>query len=140
MENEVVAPEPAVPADALADIYIKIRSAREKLKEEYEEGDKHLKEQLDVIAEKMLSICKDQNADSIRTKFGTIIKKVDTRYWTSDWDSMYQFIQEHDAYALLERRLHQTNLRQFLEENPNLLPAGLQADSKYTIIVRRSKA
>jgi hypothetical protein len=140
MENEVVAPEPAVPADALADIYIKIRSAREKQKEENEEGDKHLKEQLDVIAEKMLSICKDQNADSIRTKFGTIIKKVDTRYWTSDWDSMYQFIQEHDAYALLERRLHQTNLRQFLEENPNLLPAGLQADSKYTIIVRRSKA
>jgi len=140
MENEVVEPGPAIPSDALADIYIKIRGAREKLKEEYEEGDKHLKEQLDVIAEKMLSICKEQNADSIRTKFGTIIKKVDTRYWTSDWDSMYQFIQEHDAYALLERRLHQTNLRQFLEENPNLLPAGLQADSKYTIIVRRSKA
>lgn len=140
MENEVAAPEEAIPADALADIYIKIRGAREKLKEEYEEGDKHLKEQLDVIAEKMLSICKEQNADSIRTKFGTIIKKVDTRYWTSDWDSMYQFIQEHDAYALLERRLHQTNLRQFLEENPNLLPAGLQADSKYTIIVRRSKS
>jgi hypothetical protein len=140
MENEVVEPGPAIPSDALADIYIKIRGAREKLKEEYEEGDKHLKEQLDVIAEKMLSICKEQNADSIRTKFGTIIKKVDTRYWTSDWDSMYQFIQEHDAYALLERRLHQTNLKQFLEENPNLLPMGLQADSKYTIIVRRSKA
>jgi len=140
MENEVVEPGPAIPSDALADIYIKIRGAREKLKEEYEEGDKHLKEQLDVIAEKMLSICKEQNADSIRTKFGTIIKKVDTRYWTSDWDSMYQFIQEHDAYALLERRLHQTDLKQFLEEKTNLLPMGLQADSKYTIIVRRSKA
>jgi hypothetical protein len=53
---------------------------------------------------------------------------------------MYQFVKENDAYPLLEKRLHQTNMRQFLEENPNLLPAGLMADSKYTVVVRRSKS
>jgi hypothetical protein len=52
---------------------------------------------------------------------------------------MYQFIQDNDAFPLLEKRLHQTNLKQFLEENPELLPAGLQADRKYTVVVRRSK-
>jgi hypothetical protein len=128
-----------VQTDKLAEIYIKIRDKRVEIKELYEQQDEELKAQQDLLAEKMLEVCRDNNADSIKTPAGTIIRKVDTRYWTTDWDSMYQFIQEHDAYPLLEKRIHQTNLKQFLEENPNLLPAGLQADSKYTVVVRRSK-
>ena len=129
-----------ISTDKLAEVYIKIRDKRAELKEQYEAEDEGLKAQQELIAEQMLDICRENNADSIKTPAGTIIRKVDTRYWTTDWDSMYQFIQEHDAYPLLEKRLHQTNLKQFLEENPNLLPAGLQADSKYTVVVRRSKA
>jgi hypothetical protein len=128
-----------ISTDKLAEVYIKIRDKRAELKEQYEAQDEGLKAQQEMLAEKMLAICTDNNADSIKTPAGTIIRKVDTRYWTTDWDSMYQFIQEHDAYPLLEKRIHQTNLKQFLEENPNLLPAGLQADSKYTVVVRRSK-
>jgi hypothetical protein len=125
--------------DKLAEVYIKIRDKRAGLKEAFEAEDEELKAQQDLLAEKMLEVCHENNADSIKTPAGTIIRKVDTRYWTTDWDSMYSFIQEHDAYPLLERRLHQTNLKQFLEENPELLPAGLQADRKYTVVVRRSK-
>lgn len=129
-----------IPADILAETYIKIRDKRAELKEQFEAQDATLKEQQDLLASEMLEVCYENNADSIKTPAGTIIRKVDTRYWTTDWDSMYQFIQEHDAYPLLEKRLHQTNLKQFLEENPELLPAGLQADSKYTVVVRRSKS
>lgn len=129
-----------IATDKLAEIYIKIRDKRAELKEKYEQEDEELKAQQDLLSEKMLDVCRENNADSIKTPAGTIIRKVDTRYWTTDWDSMYQFIQEHDAYPLLEKRLHQTNLKQFLEENPELLPAGLQADRKYTVVVRRSKA
>jgi hypothetical protein len=125
--------------DKLAEVYIKIRDKRAELKEQFEVQDEGLKAQQELLAEKMLDICRDNNADSIKTPAGTIIRKVDTRYWTTDWDSMYQFIEEHDAYPLLEKRIHQTNLKQFLEENPELLPAGLQADRKYTVVVRRSK-
>jgi hypothetical protein len=128
-----------IATDKLAEVYIKIRDKRAELKEQYEAQDEGLKAQQELLAEKMLDICRDNNADSIKTPAGTIIRKVDTRYWTTDWDSMYQFIEEHDAYPLLEKRIHQTNLKQFLEENPELLPAGLQADRKYTVVVRRSK-
>jgi hypothetical protein len=131
--------ETSVSSDKLAEIYIKIRDKRAELKEKFEEQDNELKAQQDLLAEQMLALCHEQGADSIKTPAGTIIRKVDTRYWTTDWDSMYQFIEEHDAFPLLEKRLHQTNMRQFLEENPDLLPAGLQADSKYTVVVRRSK-
>jgi hypothetical protein len=46
---------------------------------------------------------------------------------------------EHNAPELLERRIQQTNMKQFLEENPDLHPAGLNVDRTYAITVRRSK-
>lgn len=132
--------EYGVSAEKLADIYVKIRDARTALKERFESEDDVLKEQLELVAAKMLDLCQDIDADSIRTPAGTIIRKVDTRYWTTDWESMYDFIHENDCYGLLEKRIHQTNMKQFLEEHPEKLPAGLQADSKYSIVVRRSKS
>ena len=135
-DQPVVTPD--VSAEKLAEIYVKIRDARSALKERFEEEDSALKEQLDTLAGKMLDLCKDIDADSIRTSAGTIIRKVDTRYWTTDWEAMYQFIEENEAFPLLEKRIHQTNMKQFLEEHPDKLPVGLQADSKYTVVVRRS--
>jgi hypothetical protein len=46
---------------------------------------------------------------------------------------------EWEAPDLLEKRIHQSNMKQFLEDNPGTLPAGLNMDSQYTITVRRSK-
>jgi hypothetical protein len=129
-----------LPPDLLASAYIKIRDAIDMLTAEYEERKKDLDAQKDVIADKLLEICNENNATSIKTTHGTIMRKVSSRYWTNDWDSMYTFIKNNDAYGILERRIHQGNLKQFIEENPDKLPMGLQADSKYTISVRRSKA
>ena len=139
--QDLVSPEEkqSVPVDKLAGIYIKIRDARAKLKSDYEAKDIELQEQMDVIEEQLLEACKSIGADSIRTAAGTVIRSVKNRYWTNDWDSMYSFVREHDAFGLLERRIHQTNMKQFIEENPNLLPMGLNTDSRYSIVVRRSK-
>lgn len=139
--QDLVSPEEkqSVPVDKLAGIYIKIRDARAKLKSDYEAQDTDLQEQMDVIEEQLLEACKSIGADSIRTAAGTVIRSVKNRYWTNDWDSMYSFVREHDAFGLLERRIHQTNMKSFIEENPNLLPMGLNTDSRYSIVVRRSK-
>ncbi len=139
--QDLVSPEEkqSVPVDKLAGIYIKIRDARAKLKSDYEAKDVELQEQMDVIEEQLLEACKSIGADSIRTAAGTVIRSVKSRYWTNDWDSMYSFVREHDAFGLLERRIHQTNMKQFIEENPSLLPMGLNTDSRYSIVVRRSK-
>jgi hypothetical protein len=139
--QDLVSPEEkqSVPVDKLAGIYIKIRDARARLKSEYEAKDTELQEQMDMIEEQLLEACKAIGADSIRTVAGTVIRSVKNRYWTNDWDSMYSFVREHDAFGLLERRIHQTNMKQFIEENPNLLPMGLNTDSRYSIVVRRSK-
>jgi hypothetical protein len=136
---EVQGEQPSVPLDKLTAIYIKMRDAKDKLTADYKQQYADLEEQMAVLEAEMLEICKNMNADSIRTKAGTIIRSVKSRYWTNDWDSMYHFIKENDAYGLLEKRLHQTHMKEFLSENPNLLPMGLNVESEYTVVVRRSK-
>ena len=73
----------------------------------------------------------------IRTAAGTVTRSTITRFWTSDWESMYQFIRDRDAPFLLEQRIHNGNMRQFLEDNPEDLPIGLNADTKYVVRVRK---
>lgn len=125
--------------DLLAGVYIKIRDARTTLKAEFTMQDSVLQEQMDLLETNMLDACKDLNASSIKTPHGTIIRSVKSRYWTNDWDSMYTFIKEQSAFGLLEKRLHQTNMKEFLVENPDLLPMGLNVESEYTVVVRRNK-
>jgi hypothetical protein len=38
---------------------------------------------------------------------------------------------------LLEQRIHNGNMRNYLEDNPDVLPVGLNADTKYAITVRK---
>ncbi len=126
-----------VPADKLVAVYRKIRAAIDEREAAHKEEVGALKGQLDLVSAKILEICNEQNLDSLRTPAGTVTRRTVTRYWTNDWESMYQFIKEQDAPFLLEQRIHNGNMRQFLEENPDTLPMGLNADTKYAITVRK---
>lgn len=126
-----------VKADKLVKAYIKIRDKRKQLAEDYEKQDKELQESLDLIESELLNVCKETGADSLRTEFGTVSRRVAKRYWTNDWHSFYEFLKEHGALELLEKRIAQTNMATFLEENPDALPPGLNVDSRYAVSVRR---
>ena len=126
-------------AESLAQTYIKIRQAREEAAKEFDEKDQVLKEQQEVIKRSLLDLCKVIGADSIKTKFGTVSRTTKTRYWTSDWDEYNKFVVEHNMPELLEKRIHQGNIKQIIEENPEMLPKGVNSQSEYTITVRRPK-
>ena len=98
--------------DKLTQVYLKIRDAKDTLTSAY----------------------KQQCAPH-----GTVIRSVKSRYWTNDWDSMYGFIEKHSAFGLLEKRLHQTHMKEFLEENPDVYPQGMNVENTYTVVVRRAK-
>lgn len=126
--------------DQLTSVYLKIRDKRAEKKRMFDAEDKDLEDQQKVLAEQMLDSCKEIGADSIKTPHGTIIRSVRSKYWTGDWDSMYNFIKEYDAFGLLEKRLHQTNMKDFLNENPDVMPMGLNVENEYTVVVRRAKS
>jgi len=141
MMNEEVQDEVTSTPDLnnLTKIYLRIRDARDMLTAQYKKEFAELEEQMALIESEMLDTCKSMGVESMRTPHGTIIRSVKSRYWTNDWDSMYDFIEKEGAFGLLEKRLHQTNMKDFLAENPDLLPAGLNVENSYSVVVRRSK-
>jgi len=128
-----------VTADRLVATYVKIRDKRAELAREYEKQDKQLEDQLELVTHKLLDLCRETGVESMRTSAGTVSRSVSTRFWTSDWASMHEFIREHDALNLLEQRIHQGNLKAFMEANPGEVPKGLNSDSKYTVRVTRAR-
>ena len=131
---------PDVPLDELVSVYLKMRNVIEEKEDQHKAEVASLKEDFDIVANKLLSLCNDLGVDSLKTPVGTVSRRVSSRYWTSDWETLYKFIKEHDVPFLLEQRIHNGNMKQFLEENPEEFPMGLQADRKYTIQVRKPTA
>jgi len=117
--------------------YLKLRDTIEQKEEQHKAEMQELKEEFEAIGSILLDHCNERNIDGFRSPVGTVSRRISTRYWTSDWDSMYQFIKQHDAPFLLEQRIHTSNMREFLENNPDVLPVGLQAERKFTVQVRK---
>lgn len=127
----------AIGVDRLVSVYIKLRDQKIEIRRELEEKESEIDAKMGVVEEALLEHCKSTGAESVRTTHGTFYRSVRSKYWTSDWESMNKFILENDAIDLLEKRIHQTNMRSFLEGNPDKLPPGLNVESQYTITVRR---
>ncbi len=83
--------------------------------------------------------CRTLNVTSLKTKVGTLSRTLRTRYWTSDWPEMYKFIKENDMPEFFEKRLVQSTVKEFLEQNPDKAPPGLQATSEYTVRITKSR-
>jgi hypothetical protein len=126
-------------AAKLVQVYLKMRDAKELMVREHKTKLSKLTEQMGIVEQELLEICKATGQDGGKTTYGSFSKTIKTRYWTNDWDSMYGFIKENDVPQILERQIHQGNFKEFMEENPDKLPVGLNVDSKYSITVRRAK-
>lgn len=118
-------------ADRLVKVYVKIRDKRRELAKQ----DRELEEQLEAISRQLLEICKEQGAATIRTSHGTISRRTTKRFWPTDWDAFYKFVKDQDALSLLYQRINTANMEQFLEENPELHPPGLNADVSQSVVI-----
>jgi len=118
--------------------YVRIRDAKAKLKAEYDAADKVFTEQMDTIKRALLDHCKEHGVDSVRTENGLFYRSVKTRYWTGDWAAMHAFIMEHGLPEFLEKRLNQTAVKTYIEENPEITLPALNVDSEYNISVRKA--
>lgn len=126
-----------VQVDKLTRIYLKIRDKRAEVAAKFKEEDDQLVEQLELVKQELLDYCKAHGVDSVRTSEGLVYRTQKTRYWTSDWASMHKFILEHELPEFFEKRLNQGAVKEFLEENPESVPPGLNVDSEYVIAVRK---
>ena len=137
-ESEEATPAPTgVPLDKLAKVYRKMSAEIQRLTQEYDNATAQIKQQQDTIKTAIKDEMLRLGVKSVRTDGGTISLSTKTRYSTEDWDAFKEFIKENDAIELLEKRISQSNMATFLEDNPGKVPAGLNSFKEYAISVRK---
>lgn len=128
-----------VNTEELVEAYLAIRTQREILLRNYEEQDKALKADMAQLEAVMLDVCNQVNADSIKTSHGTVMRKLNERFFCQDWDNFYKFLMEQEAPHLLERRIHQGNFKEFMKDHEDSgLPPGVNVMREYGVTVRKS--
>jgi hypothetical protein len=129
----------SVNTEELVSAYIALREERAKLKEEYETTDKKLVDDMQRIEQTMLKICNEIGADSIKTGVGTVIRRVNERFYCTDWENFGNYVLENEAVELLERRIHQGNFKEHMASIEGQgLPPGVNVMREYGITVRRA--
>jgi hypothetical protein len=128
-----------VNTEELVTVYIALRDERARLKSEYEDADKKLVEDMGQLEQALLEVCKAINADSIKTAVGTVIRKVNERFYCNDWENFKDYVLEQGIIDLLERRIHQGNFKQHLKDTKaDGLPPGVNVMREFGITVRKS--
>lgn len=125
--------------ESLVEAYITVRGQRDKLLREYEAEDARLKDDLKKLEASLLDICNAVNADSIKTAHGTVMRKVNERFFCQDWENFYKYVLDNEAVQLLERRIHQGNFREHMKDiEGDGLPPGVSVMREFGVSVRKS--
>tara|TARA_R110000868_G_scaffold310914_1_gene572073 strand:+ start:133 stop:585 length:453 start_codon:yes stop_codon:yes gene_type:complete len=127
----------SVPMDKLAKVYRKMAAKIQQLTREYETEVEAIKAQQEVVKIALKDQMLKLGVKSVRTDQGTVVLSTVTNYNTQDWDSFKEFMKQYDALDLVQQRISQLNMKRFLEENPGVVPPGLNSMTEYGISVRK---
>ena len=125
-------------ANALTNAYIRIREARHTLKQEFEKADRELHAKQDRLEAEMLRVLQTNNMESIKTEAGTFYRQEEVTPRGDDWEELYKWIAEHDAFDALERRIKRTFVKEYMDANEGAVPPGVSVFREYVVRVRRS--
>ena len=127
----------SVPMDKLAKVYRKMAARVQQLTREYETQVEAIKAQQEVVKIALKDQMLKLGVKSVRTDQDTVVLSTVTNYNTQDWDSFKEFMKQYDALDLVQQRISQLNMKRFLEENPGVVPPGLNSMTEYGISVRK---
>lgn len=120
--------------------HINIRDARSKLRKQYDDSDADLKAAQAKLEAVMLDHLNKHGMDSVRTSDGTFYRQEEITPSASDWNALYDWIKEHDAWDALERRIKKTFVKEHMEAHQGGLPPGISVFREFVVRVRRGNA
>lgn len=115
-----------------------LRDARTQLKRTFEEEDAKLLSKANLLETVLLQHLLDNQAKSMATDHATFYTEETMRPSATDWPAVYDFIKEHDAFEMLERRITKAFVVKYVEDNAGALPPGVAIHRETVVRVRRS--
>lgn len=124
--------------DELVKRFIQVRERRAQLKAAYQEEDARYIQLQNKIEAVLLARFNESGIESVRTAEGTAYTSVRTSVSVADGDAFFNFVKEHGAYEMIERRPAKTAIEQYKAANDNELPPGLNWSETRVINFRKS--
>ena len=122
----------------LVKIYLTIRNERDKIEAEWKAKNNEFLNDMKALEAQMLDTCNVNNAKSIRTEHGTVMRRLTERYTVADGDSFRKYVMLHEAPELFEGRIHQGNFKEFIADRKDEgLPPGVNVMREFTVVVRK---
>jgi hypothetical protein len=124
--------------DEMVKAYIAIRTARENLYRQYKTKDNEFSSELTQLEQVMIDECNALNVESVRTNNGTITKTVKEQFACNNWDEFKQYVIEHGALELLQRRIHDGNFAEHMANHEGEgLPPGISSVRAFSVVIRK---
>jgi hypothetical protein len=117
--------------------HINIRDARAQLKKQFDDADADLKKAQKTLEAAMLDHLNKHGMESVRTEHGTFYRQEEITPSASDWNLLYNWIKDHDAWEALERRIKKTFIKEYAETHGGGLPPGVSVYREFIVRVRR---
>ena len=121
------------------DQLVKIRQKMKAKIAELETEIKGIEETCKVVDEELLEMCKELGVNSFATDFGTATRSIRENYQTTDWALLHAYILEHQAPSLLERRIAQGNMKDWIATHPTDHPPALSLNRAYVMTITKPK-
>jgi hypothetical protein len=118
--------------DSVIATYMRLREQKRKKEEEV----KAIKTNLGKLEAWLALRADEQDVTSFKTTHGTAT--LTTSYYASvaDWPAITEYVKQHDAFDLLEKRVCKAVVKAHLDEY-NSIPPGISYGTKKNIVVRK---
>jgi hypothetical protein len=117
--------------------YVQLRALIKAEDDAHKEKMKEKRDILDDLNNLLLSHLDAVQADSVRTKAGTVYRTAKRSASAADFAAFWNFVVKHQMWDLVDRKPNVTAVSEYLEEN-NALPPGVNLNSTYVVGVRKS--
>jgi hypothetical protein len=117
--------------------YICLRDENKAIQQEADARIEANKEKMKRLEAYFMGKLNETGANSMSTDAGRFHKQIEIYPRAVDWDTVYNFIKENDAYDLLEKRLTKTFVKKYMEENEEP-PPGVAVQREYIVKITRS--
>jgi len=122
---------------SLLKMFIALRDRRAQRKADYDLADSGDKKKQEKIEIEFLRRFHDRGIDNVSSRgVGTAYMSTRSSASVADWDELFDFIQTHDAWEMLERRVNKTAVEQFKAVNDDL-PPGVNWSETQVVNFRR---
>lgn len=123
---------------SLLKMFIALRDRRAQRKADYDLADSGDKKKQEKIEIEFLRRFHDRGIDNVSSRgVGTAYMSTRSSASVADWDELFDFIQTHDAWEMLERRVNKTAVEQFKAVNDDLPPGVNWSETQVVNFIRK---